>query len=174
MAELYAVGFLTSKFPELRIGHGIDVHQLVPGRRLMLGGVQIEYDRGLAGHSDADALLHALIDALLGAAGLPDIGQQFPNNDPQWRGVASLELLGVTWVKISALGWQLINADCCISAEAPKLAPYLSQMTQAIAQRLQQPASKIGIKAGTSEGLGFVGHGQGILASCVVLLLRDA
>ncbi len=159
---------------ELRIGQGIDIHPFVLGRPLKLGGVQIPHEAGLAGHSDADVLLHALIDALLGAAGLEDIGSLFPDTDATWKGADSALLLEKTWDHIAKQGWKVVNIDASILAEAPKLAPYREAMRGKISKILGIAPNCCGIKATTSEKLGFVGRKEGILASCVVLLQRGA
>ena len=153
-----------------RIGQGLDIHPFAAGRRLVLGGVEIPHSRGLEGHSDADALLHALTDALLGAAGLGDIGTHFPNTDEAWKGASSRRLLTLAWQKISALGWKIENLDMTLLAEEPKISPYISAMKQAISESLSIDVEQIGIKASTTERLGFVGRGEGVLASCVALL----
>jgi 2-C-methyl-D-erythritol 2,4-cyclodiphosphate synthase len=156
----------------LRVGQGIDVHQLVEGRPLILGGVTIKHSHGLLGHSDADALLHAVIDAILGAAGKADIGTLFPNTDAAWKGASSLELLRRVMAQIHGEGWRVINVDCSILAEAPKMAPHLAAMKKNIGEVLGIAAERIGIKATTTETLGFVGRKEGITATAVVLILR--
>ena len=153
-----------------RVGQGIDIHPLVKGRKLILGGVAIPFDRGLAGHSDADALTHAIIDALLGAAGCPDIGTRFPDSDAEWKDADSLGLLGVVWSELAARGWQIVNLDCSLVAQAPKVAPYISSMKKNISNILGCPPQRLAIKATTSENLGFAGRGEGIAAMAVVLL----
>lgn len=155
-----------------RVGHGVDVHRLVAGRKLIIGGVEIPFELGLDGHSDADVLLHALADAILGAIGERDIGSWFPNTDQKWRGVSSLVLLTEVWRIASERGWALGNIDATVIAEAPKLAPYIAQMKERIAETLSIDVSQIGIKATTSEGLGFQGRAEGISADAVVLLFR--
>jgi 2-C-methyl-D-erythritol 2,4-cyclodiphosphate synthase len=157
---------------ELRIGLGSDVHELVVGRPFVLGGVTIPHTHGLAGHSDADALLHALCDAILGATGKGDIGTRFPNTDPQWKNIDSRKLLGAVWSESVTEGWWLINADMTVLAEAPKIAPHIPAMKAAIGGILEVPAERIGIKATTTEGLGFVGRREGVMASAVVLLSK--
>lgn len=157
----------------MRIGLGFDVHPLVEGRKLILGGVEIPYDLGLAGHSDADVLLHALADALLGAVALGDIGQHFPENDPRFAGVASSLLLEEVWQKVTKLGYHLANADCVVVAQRPRLAPHIPAMREKIAEILSVPVKKISIKATTTEGLGFAGRGEGIAALATVLLLPE-
>lgn len=155
-----------------RVGQGFDVHALVEGRPLILGGVVIPYERGLAGHSDADALLHALTDALLGAAGLGDIGRHFPDTDPQYRGADSRELLRVAYGKVKEAGWQVVNIDATIHAQAPKMGPHVAAMAANIAADLGMDASCINIKAKTNEKLGYLGRKEGIAANVVVLLVR--
>lgn len=155
-----------------RVGQGFDVHALVEGRPLILGGVAIPYERGLAGHSDADALLHALTDALLGAAGLGDIGRHFPDTDPQYRGADSRELLRVAYGKVKEAGWQAVNVDATIHAQAPKMGPHVAAMAANIAADLGMDASCINIKAKTNEKLGYLGRKEGIAANVVVLLAR--
>ena len=155
-----------------RVGQGFDVHALVEGRPLILGGVAIPYERGLAGHSDADALLHALTDALLGAAGLGDIGRHFPDTDPQYRGADSRELLRVAYGKVKEAGWQVVNIDATIHAQAPKMGPHVAAMAANIAADLGMDASCINIKAKTNEKLGYLGRKEGIAANVVVLLAR--
>lgn len=157
---------------ELRIGQGLDIHRLVAGRALILGGIKIPFEMGLEGHSDADVVLHALIDALLGAAGLPDIGQLFPNTDRSWKDADSRKLLALAWERVRAAGWELVNADVTVLAERPKLSPYIPQMKVAISEVLTVAADCINIKATTAERLGFVGREEGMLASAVALLSR--
>ncbi len=156
----------------MRIGQGFDVHALVLGRPLILGGVTIPHTHGLQGHSDADALLHAIIDALLGAAGLGDIGQHFPDTDPQFKGADSRQLLRQAWQSITAHGWQLGNLDATIIAQAPKMMPHLPQMVTLIAEDLQVSPPQINLKAKTCEKLGFIGRQEGIATEAVVLLCR--
>lgn len=157
----------------MRIGLGFDVHPLVEGRKLILGGVEIPYHLGLAGHSDADVLLHALADALLGAVALGDIGQHFPENDSRFAGAASSLLLEEVWLKVRKLGYHLANADCVVVAQRPRLAPHIPAMREKIAEILSVPVKKISIKATTTEGLGFAGRGEGIAALATVLLLPE-
>lgn len=154
----------------LRVGIGYDVHQLVTGRRLVLGGVEIPSTRGLLGHSDADVLLHAVMDALLGAAGLPDIGSHFPNTDPRYKDSNSLELLRQVRTLLHTHGWAIGNIDVSIIAEQPKLAPHLPRMRERIAHALEIAPQQIGLKATTNETIGFVGRGEGIAAVAVALL----
>ncbi|MDB5750709.1 MAG: 2C-methyl-D-erythritol 2,4-cyclodiphosphate synthase [Ramlibacter sp.] len=155
----------------LRIGEGWDTHALVPGRKLVLGGVEIPYERGLLGHSDADALLHAITDALLGAAGLGDIGRHFPDTDERFRGADSVLLLQEAMRRVRAAGWQLVNVDSTIVAQAPKLAPHIEAMCARIAKALGVTPQQVNVKAKTAEKLGPVGMGQSIEARAVVLLV---
>jgi 2-C-methyl-D-erythritol 4-phosphate cytidylyltransferase/2-C-methyl-D-erythritol 2,4-cyclodiphosphate synthase len=154
-----------------RVGHGYDVHRLEPGRKLILGGVEIEHDRGLLGHSDGDAALHALCDALLGAAGLPDIGRQFPDTDPKYAGVASLDLLREAAALVRRAGWRASSADLTLVAERPRLAGHLPRMAKGIAKVLEVEPEAVGVKATTEEGLGFTGQGEGIAAHAMVVLV---
>ena len=154
----------------MRIGHGYDVHRLVEGRKLILGGVVITYERGLDGHSDADVLIHALMDAILGAAALGDIGKLFPDNDDRYLGAESMELLRTVVELIHGKGFKVGNADCTVIAQRPKLAPFIPQMRDNIAAALGIPADCVNVKATTEEGLGFTGEGKGIAAHAVVLL----
>ena len=157
---------------ELRIGEGWDTHALVPGRALVLGGVQIPYERGLLGHSDADALLHAITDAVLGAAGLGDIGRHFPDTDERFRGADSLALLAEAARRAGEGGWRIANVDSTVVAQAPRLAPHIEGMRARIAQALGLQAGQVNVKAKTAEKLGPVGMGQSIEARAVVLLQR--
>ena len=154
----------------MRIGHGYDVHRLTEGRKLILGGVDIPYPLGLLGHSDADVLTHALMDALLGAAGLGDIGRHFPDSDPRYAGISSLTLLGHVMDLLAQRGLRVSNADVTVLAQAPKLAPYLPRMVLNLAQCMGLPPERLNLKATTEEGLGFTGAGQGIAAHAVALL----
>jgi len=153
-----------------RIGLGYDMHRLVPGRELVLGGVSIDHDKGLLGHSDADVLVHAACDALLGAAGLGDIGEHFADTDPQYRGVCSMDLLKRVYAMVSAGGWELVNLDATVFAQAPRITPFKRRMAMGMAQCLFVDHRLINIKATTTEGLGAVGREEGIAAMCVVLL----
>ena len=155
----------------IRIGQGFDSHALVPGRALVLGGVTIPYARGLLGHSDADALLHAVTDALLGALALGDIGRHFPDTDPRWAGADSRILLRATVNLIEERGWRVGNLDCTVIAQAPKLAPYISAMTRHLAEDLGVADDRVSVKAKTAERLGPEGRGEGISAQAVVLLM---
>ena len=154
----------------MRIGHGYDVHRLVPERALILGGVRIPYELGLDGHSDADVLLHAVSDALLGAAGLGDIGRHFPDTDPAYKGADSGELLRIVGQKIAAAGYRVENIDVTMIAQKPKLKDYIPQMQQNIADRLGIGADRVNVKATTEEHLGFTGSGEGMACHAVCLL----
>lgn len=154
----------------MRVGIGYDVHRLVPERALILGGVRIEYELGLLGHSDADVLCHAVMDALLGAAGLPDIGRLFPDNDPAYAGADSLQLLAQVAERVRGAGFSVGNVDGVIVAQRPKLAPYIDQMRENIARALGVDSGAVGVKATTTEGLGFAGSGEGIASYAVALL----
>jgi 2-C-methyl-D-erythritol 2,4-cyclodiphosphate synthase len=157
----------------IRIGEGYDVHALVPGRRLVLGGVEIPHSLGLLGHSDADVLLHAVTDALLGAAGLGDIGQHFPDSDDRWKGADSAELLRQALRTVQRQGWAVGNVDCTVIAQAPRLAPHREAIRRRIAELLDVDPGQVNVKGKTTERLGFVGRGEGIAASAVCLLERD-
>lgn len=154
----------------MRIGHGYDVHRLVSERKLILGGVEIPWEKGLLGHSDADVLTHALMDALLGAAALGDIGKLFPDNDPAYGGISSLVLLDRVMERLHAGGFRLGNADMTILAQRPRLAGHIPAMRAVLAQHMGVPESRVNVKATTEEGLGFTGSGEGIAAHAVVLL----
>ena len=154
----------------MRIGHGYDVHRLMGGRRLILGGVEIPWEKGLDGHSDADVLTHAVMDALLGAAGLGDIGRLFPDSDPKYAGISSLLLLREVASRVENAGYAVENVDATILAQRPKLAPYLPQMAECLAQALGLLASHVNVKATTEEGLGVTGRGEGMAAHAVCLL----
>ncbi|MEN9887873.1 MAG: hypothetical protein RL758_2451 [Pseudomonadota bacterium] len=159
-------------FNAMRVGEGWDVHALVPGRKLMLGGVHIPHSHGLLGHSDADALLHAITDALIGAAGLGDIGTLFPDTDAQYQGADSWRLLQAAAQRVQAAGWQVGNVDCTVIAQAPKLAVYKAQMAARIASALGMDVTQVNVKAKTAERLGPVGQGQSIEARAVLLLVK--
>ena len=154
----------------VRVGVGYDVHSLTPGRRLVLGGVEIPFDRGLDGWSDADVLTHAVIDALLGAAALGDIGSHFPPGEPQYKGISSLTLLAVVRDKLAENGWQVDNIDATIVAEKPELREFIDGMRKQLSQVLGVAMGQVSVKASTSEGLGFVGRGKGIAAHAVALI----
>lgn len=157
----------------IRIGYGSDIHALVSGRKLIIGGVEIPHERGLKGHSDADVLLHALIDALLGAAALGDIGRHFPDTDERYRGADSRELLRVTREKIAGAGWCIVNIDSTINAQRPKMAPHIPSMIARIAADLQIDEGCVNVKAKTAEHLGFVGREEGISCEAIALLEKD-
>lgn len=157
----------------VRIGHGYDVHRLVEGRKLILGGVEIPYERGLLGHSDADVLTHAVMDALLGACALGDIGHLFPDSDPAYAGADSLRLLDEVVFRLHAGGFRVGNVDATVLAQAPKLAPHLPAIRRNLADRLQVPLSRVSVKATTEEGLGFTGAGEGMAAHAVCLVEED-
>ena len=156
----------------LRIGIGYDVHAFVDGRPLVLGGIEVPNDRGLAGHSDADVLVHALMDALLGAMRSGDIGQHFPDTDAEFANISSMDLLGRVARLARAEGWRLLDADCVLIVEWPKISPYRERMRARIAECLGVEVERIGIKATTTEGLGFAGRGEGVAAQVVVLMER--
>ena len=159
--------------PNLRIGNGYDVHRLVEGRKLILGGVEVPHSLGLDGHSDADALVHALCDALLGALGAGDIGAYFPDTDPQWKGISSLLLLKEVMRMCREKGFELANADTIMVAQKPKLAPHLPQMIKNMAATMNVESERINIKATTTEKLGFAGREEGISAYAVALLIKN-
>ena len=155
---------------DLRIGLGVDAHALEPGVPLVLGGVAIEYPSGLAGHSDGDVIAHALTDALLGAAGLGDIGSLFPPDDERWRGADSLHLLRDAYAQVTAAGFALVNGDCVLIGEAPRIAPYREQMRFRLASALDVEADRVNVRATTTDRLGFTGRGEGLAAEAVALL----
>jgi 2-C-methyl-D-erythritol 2,4-cyclodiphosphate synthase len=154
----------------MRVGVGVDAHALVEGVPLVLGGVEIEADRGLAGHSDGDVIAHALIDALLGAAGLGDIGSLFPSDAGEWEGSSSLDLLARAYAQVRDAGWKLANADCVLVGEQPRIAPLRGAMQARLAEALDVPPGLITIRATTTDGLGFTGRGEGLAAVAVALL----
>lgn len=154
----------------IRIGQGGDIHALAEGRKLIIGGVDIPHARGLLGHSDADVLVHAIIDALFGAAGLGDIGTHFPDSDARYRGADSRVLLRAARETLAAHGWRIVNVDSTINAQRPKMAPHIPQMIECLAADLQLPAGCVNVKAKTAEGLGFVGREEGISADAVALI----
>ena len=154
----------------MRIGHGYDVHKLVEGRKLILGGIEIPFEKGLLGHSDADVLTHALMDALLGAAALGDIGKLFPDNDPAFAGADSVELLKNVCAVIAEAGYRVGNVDCTVIAQRPKLAPFIPAMREKLADAMGVDVSRVSVKATTEEHLGFTGEGLGIAAHAVALL----
>ena len=159
--------------PDIRVGNGYDVHRLVEGRKLILGGVDVPHSMGLDGHSDADVLVHALCDALLGAVGAGDIGKHFPDTDLKWKGISSLHLLKEVMRMCREKGFELANADSMIVAQKPKLAPYISEMKKNIASILDVETDQINIKATTTEKLGFAGREEGISAYAVALLVKN-
>ncbi len=156
--------------PRLRVGQGWDVHALVPGRRLRIGGVDVEHRAGALGHSDADVLLHAITDALLGAASLGDIGSHFPDSDPRWRGVDSTLLLQEVAQRVRAAGWSVANVDSTVIAQAPRLAPYVVRMAANVAAAIGVDVGQVSVKAKTAERLGAMGRAEGIAAQAIVLL----
>jgi len=154
----------------MRIGIGYDVHPLTPGRRLILGGVEIPFDKGLSGWSDADVLTHAICDALLGAAGLGDIGKHFPAGDMEYKDISSLVLLERVTEKLAAAGWRVVNIDATIVAESPRLSEYIDEMREQLSKAAGTDKGQVSVKAGTSNGLGFVGRGEGMAAYAAVLI----
>ncbi|MCM3598903.1 2-C-methyl-D-erythritol 2,4-cyclodiphosphate synthase [Metabacillus idriensis] len=156
----------------LRIGQGFDVHQLVEGRPLILGGIEIPYDKGLLGHSDADVLLHTVADACLGAIAAGDIGKHFPDTDPEFKDADSAKLLQHVWQLVKENGYSLSNIDCTIIAQRPKMAPYIDQMRGRIAELLEADISQVNVKATTTEQLGFTGRGEGIASQATVLIQK--
>ncbi|HLH15014.1 MAG TPA: 2-C-methyl-D-erythritol 2,4-cyclodiphosphate synthase [Solirubrobacteraceae bacterium] len=156
------------------LGIGYDSHRLAAGRRLVIGGVAIEHDRGLEGHSDADVLAHAVADALLGAAGLGDIGEHFPDSDERWRDADSIELLRTVVRTVTARGHALVNVDCTVVMERPKLAPHRRAIRERLATALGLPSERVNVKASTGEGIGFVGRGEGVAALAVAALAPPA
>lgn len=157
----------------MRIGQGFDVHQLVEGRPLILGGIEIPYDKGLLGHSDADVLLHTIADACLGAIGEGDIGKHFPDTSSEFKDADSAVLLSRVWDIVKTRGYQLGNVDCTIMAEKPKMAPYIKVMQERIADLLESDVAQVNVKATTTEKLGFTGRGEGIASQAVVLLVKS-
>lgn len=154
----------------MRVGMGYDVHRLVPDRKLILGGVEIDYELGLLGHSDADCLTHAIMDSILGAAAMGDIGKHFPDTDPKYAGADSMVLMGVVRNMIAEAGYRIGNVDATIIAQKPKMAPYIQEMRERIAEVLGVEISRINVKATTEEGLGFTGEGLGITCQSIALL----
>ena len=157
----------------IRVGYGYDVHRLVEGRKLILGGVDIPFEKGLLGHSDADVLLHAVIDALFGAAALGDIGSHFPDTDPQYKGADSLKLLEACGQELAEHGWRIGNIDATIVAQRPKLLPFVPQMRENIARVLHISVDQVSLKGKTEEGLGFTGTGEGMAVHAVCLIEKD-
>ncbi|HSF62288.1 MAG TPA: 2-C-methyl-D-erythritol 2,4-cyclodiphosphate synthase [Gaiellaceae bacterium] len=158
---------------EFRVGFGFDAHALADGVPLVLGGVSIDYPRGLAGHSDGDVIAHALIDAVLGAANLGDIGSLFPSGDEQYRGASSLDLLWEAYREVRSGGWELVNADCVLVAEEPRIGPVRDEMCERLAGALGVERGRVSVRATTTDGLGFTGRGDGIAANAVALLQRS-
>ena len=154
----------------MRVGIGYDSHPFASGRKLILGGVEIPHTKGLAGHSDADAVAHALTDAILGAAGLGDIGRMFPNDDPQWRGARSIDLLHKAFVKVAEAGFRFVHADVTVIVEQPKLAPHIDAMKEKLAEALLTGAAQVSVKAKTNEGMGWIGRGEGIAVMAIATL----
>jgi 2-C-methyl-D-erythritol 2,4-cyclodiphosphate synthase len=154
----------------MRVGVGVDAHSLVEGVPLVLGGVAIDHERGLAGHSDGDVISHALIDAILGAAGLGDIGSLFPSDSAEWEGASSLDLLARAYEQVRALGWTLANADCVLIGESPRIAPVRPAMHERLAEALAVAPGLVTVRATTTDGLGFTGRGEGLAAIAVALL----
>lgn len=157
----------------MRIGHGYDVHKLTEGRKLILGGVEIPYEKGLLGHSDADVLVHAVMDALLGACAMGDIGRLFPDSDPAYAGADSMKLLDTVMARLKEKNFRVGNVDVTVIAQAPKLAPFVSQMKENLARRLNTASDRVNVKATTEERLGFTGRGEGIACHAVALVLED-
>lgn len=157
----------------MRIGHGYDVHRLVENRRLILGGVEIPFEKGLLGHSDADVLTHAVADALLGAAALGDIGKLFPDNDQKFKDADSIQLLRQVVARLKEAGFSVTNVDATVLAQQPKLAPFIPEMREMLADALSVPVDRVSVKATTEEGLGFTGSGEGIAAHAVCLIEND-
>lgn len=157
---------------DLRIGLGIDAHALAEGVPLVLGGIALDHPRGLAGHSDGDVIAHALVDALLGAAGLGDIGSLFPSGDERWHGADSLDLLREAYGRVTAAGWTLVNADCVLVGEEPRIAPHREQMRARLAGALDVDTERVNVRATTTDRLGFTGRGEGLAAQAVALLGR--
>jgi 2-C-methyl-D-erythritol 2,4-cyclodiphosphate synthase len=160
------------RLSELRIGLGIDAHALAEGVRLVLGGVEIDHPRGLAGHSDGDVIAHALTDAVLGAAGLGDIGSLYPSGDARWQGADSLDLLRGAYTRVRDAGYELVNADCVLIGEEPRIAPYRDRMRERLADALGVEPVRINVRATTTDRLGFTGTGEGLAAQAVALLER--
>lgn len=157
----------------MRIGQSQDIHKLVEGRDLIIGGVKIPYEKGLLGHSDADVLLHAIIESLIGAMGLKDIGTHFSDKDPKYEGISSLVLLDETYKLMKENHYKLVNLDSLIVIEKPKMAPYIDEMRKNIAEHLHCELSQVNVKATCSEGLGFIGNGEGAMSQCVCLIEED-
>ena len=157
---------------KIRVGFGFDIHRLVEGRRFILAGVSIPFPKGEDGHSDGDVLVHAIIDALLGAAAMGDIGEFFPPNDPAWKDADSMELLDNVWKRLKTSGWSLVNLDCCVICEAPKILPFRDKMRAALAKTLGADIDAIFVKAKTAEGLGPIGEGNAVEVEAICLLSK--
>lgn len=160
-------------FMQLRVGLGYDSHRLVEGRRLVLAGIEIPFDKGLQGHSDADVVLHALTDALCGASGLPDIGQLFPDTDARWEGADSGALLSQVAAKVRDAGWEIVNIDCVLVAQKPKIAPFVAQMKTSVARLLEVEENRVNLRGKTGEGMDDVGAGLGMVSHAVALLQKE-
>jgi 2-C-methyl-D-erythritol 2,4-cyclodiphosphate synthase len=160
------------QYPSYRAGFGYDAHRLVEGRALILGGIEVPFEKGLEGHSDADVLLHALIDAILGAAGMSDIGTHFPSSDPALEGISSVDMLARVMGKVKAEGWRVENVDGTIVAQRPRLSPHTPLMKAKIAKTLEIEEARVNVKSKTTDGLGFTGTGEGMAAYCAVMLVR--
>ena len=160
--------------PIYHAGFGYDVHRLVMGRPLILGGIEVPFEKGLEGHSDADVLLHALIDAVLGAAGMGDIGTHFPSSDPSIEGISSVDMLRQVMRMVGEKGWRVENVDGTIVTQQPRLSPHTPKMKKAVAETLSIEGERVNIKSKTTDGLGFTGTGEGMAAYCVVMLVREA
>jgi 2-C-methyl-D-erythritol 2,4-cyclodiphosphate synthase len=158
----------------VRVGIGYDSHPFAAGRKLILGGIEIPHAQGLAGHSDADAVAHALTDAILGAAGLGDIGRMFPDDDPQWKGANSIDLLNRAFLKVLEAGFQFVHADVTVIVEKPKLAPHLDAMEEKLAEALLAGSAHVSVKAKTNEGMGWIGRGEGIAVMAVATLAEPS
>ena len=159
--------------PEYRAGFGYDVHRLVEGRPLILGGVTVPYEKGLDGHSDADVLLHAVIDAVLGASGLGDIGTHFPSSDPRLEGISSVDMLEQAMALVWEQGWRVVNVDATVVAQRPRLSPHAPAMKESIARVLRVGPERVNVKSKTTDGLGFTGEGEGMAAYCAAMLARE-
>ena len=164
---------MTQATPDIRVGIGFDSHPLTPGRRLVLGGVEVPHDRGLSGHSDGDTLIHAMLDALLGAANLGDKGTHFPSSDPQYKDISSLLLLERVASILADAGWRVLNVDATMLAQTPRLGPFIPEMKERVAAALDISPARVGIKATTTDYLGFVGRSEGIAACAVACIMSD-
>ena len=160
------------QYPNYRAGFGYDAHRLVEGRPLILGGIEVPFEKGLGGHSDADVLLHALIDAILGAAGMGDIGMHFPSSDPSLEGISSVDMLARVMEKVGGEGWRVENVDGTIVAQRPRLSPHTPRMKSKIAETLGIEGTRVNVKSKTTDGMGFTGTGEGMAAYCAVMMVR--